>query len=99
MNSGKSQDFSAKFHIVDVACRANKCDKEMALFTSFNPEEKQENPFLPDPSGSLSVVIPSSTIKAANKAVKHVFDDGERNCTHKKLVASMKPFLPRRRQP
>ena len=51
-------------------------DREMALLRYFKPEEKQENPFLPDPTGPLSVVVPSSTIEAANKAVKRVLDDG-----------------------
>ena len=67
----------AKFHNVGVACCANKRDREMALFRYFSPEEKQENPFLPDPTGPLSFVVPSSPIEAANNAVKRVLDDGE----------------------
>ena len=67
----------AKFNNVGVACRANKRDREMFLFyvlRCFNPEEKQENPFLPDSTGPLSIVhvVPSSTTEAANKALKRV---------------------------
>ena len=64
----------------------------MALFRYFNPEEKQENPFLTDPTGSLSVVVPSSTIEAAHKAVKHVLDDGEHNYTHKRTCGQYETF-------
>ena len=77
---------------VGVACYANKCDREMALFRYFYPEEKQENPFLPDPTGPLSIVVPSSTIKAANKAVKHVLDDGEHKCTLKRTHGQYETF-------
>ena len=77
---------SAKLQNVGVACRANKRDREMDLFhvfRYFNPEEKQENLFLSNLTGPLSFVVPSSTIEAANRAVKCVSDDTERNCTHK----------------
>ena len=65
---------------------------ELALFRQFSPEEKQENQFSPDPTGPLFVVVPSSTIKAANKAVKCVLDDGERNCTHKRTHGLYETF-------
>ena len=64
----------------------------MALFRYFKPKEKQENRFLPDPTGPLSVVVPSSTIDAANKAVKRVLDDGERSCTQKRARGQYETF-------
>ena len=75
-----------------VARRANKLGREMALSRYFNPEEKQENPFLPDPTDPLSIVVPSSTIEAASKAVKHVLDDGEHNCTLKRTHGQYETF-------
>ena len=79
-----------------MACHASKHDRVMALFRYFNPEEKQGNPFLPDLAGPLPIVVPSLTVEAANKAVKSVLDEGEKKLYP--LMASMKPFLSKRRQ-
>ena len=43
--------------------------RKMALYRYFKLVEKQESLFLPDPTGPLSSVVPSSTIEAVNRSV------------------------------
>ena len=44
----------------------------MSIYKYFKPEK---SPLLPDPTGPLSAVVPSSTIEEANKAVKRILNE------------------------
>ena len=68
-NSDKSQNFHSRYFT--MSCKQTW--RQISLFyVFFNPEKKQENRFLFDPTGQLSFVVPSLTIEAADKAVKCV---------------------------
>ena len=46
----------------------------------------------------MSVVVPSSTIEAANKAVKGALDTSEQNCTHKETHGQYETFSSKKKE-